>query len=124
MHGWARCSFQIKCTETHYVELFFLHLVGSVDLFFLHLVGSVGHIVHSGATGAQKIDALFFMLRWDWYVFHKKHARTHYTELAFLHLVGSVGHVVHYSASMTQNVDVLFFMLLWARYAFRKKRVG
>jgi hypothetical protein len=60
---------------------------------------------------ARTIDALFFMLGWDWYRYDKKHARTRYAELLFLHLVGSVGHVVHSSVSGAQNVDVIFFML-------------
>jgi hypothetical protein len=29
---------------------------------FLHLVGSDGHVVHSGASGKQNVNVLFFML--------------------------------------------------------------
>jgi hypothetical protein len=65
----------------------------------LHSVDSVGHVVHSGASGAGNVIALFFMLGWDWYGFDKKRTGTRYAELLFLHLVGSVGHIMHSGAS-------------------------
>jgi hypothetical protein len=43
----------------------------------------------------QNVDALFFMLGWDGYGFHKKRAGALYAKLVFLHPVGSVSHVVH-----------------------------
>jgi hypothetical protein len=55
----------------------------------------VGHIVHSGASGARNVDALFFMLGWNWYGIDKNSIG----KLVFLHLTGSMGHVVHSGAS-------------------------
>jgi hypothetical protein len=43
--------FSKKRGETRYAELV-----------FLHLVGSAGHVVHSCASGASNIEALFFMV--------------------------------------------------------------
>jgi hypothetical protein len=67
----------------------------------LHPVGSVSHVVHSVASGAQQVDSLFFMLRWDWYRFQKESIETRYAKLEFLHSVGYVGHVMHSGASGT-----------------------
>jgi hypothetical protein len=78
---------------------------------FFHPVGSAGHIMPTGASGARNVDALFFMLGWDWYGFNKKRTGTRYTELMFLHLEGSAGHVVHSGVSGAQNVDALFFKM-------------
>jgi hypothetical protein len=47
----ARCGFHKKGVDTHYTEIV-----------FLHLVGSTGHVVHSRASGARNIDALFSCL--------------------------------------------------------------
>jgi hypothetical protein len=68
----------------------------------------MGHVVHSGASGVRNINALFFMLGWDQYRFHKKRAGTRYAKLVFLHLVGCAGHIVHSGASTLRNIDALF----------------
>jgi hypothetical protein len=47
--------------------------------------------VHSGASGAQNVDVLFFMLGWAPCGSHKKHIGTSYAELVFLHLMGFAG---------------------------------
>jgi hypothetical protein len=88
MLWWAQYGFHKKSTGTRYVELVFLHAMGFAC-----------HVVHSGASAAQNIDALFFMLGWARCGFQKKRIGTHYAELVFLHPVGSTSHVVHFSAS-------------------------
>jgi hypothetical protein len=76
MLRWASRSFNKKLTGTCYTELV-----------FLHPVGSAGHVVHSGAYGAQNVDALFFVPAWARCCFHKKDAEPRYAELVFLHPV-------------------------------------
>ncbi len=66
----------IKSVLRHYSKLVFLRLVRSTD-----------YVLHSGASEARNVDALYFMLRWDWYGFHKKHTRIRYAELVSLHAV-------------------------------------
>jgi hypothetical protein len=88
MLGWDRYGFYEKQVETRYTELV-----------FLHPVGYVGHIVHSGASGVQNIDAPFFMFGWARCGFHKKCTGTRYTKLVFLHPVGYEGHLLLSDAS-------------------------
>jgi hypothetical protein len=72
-----------------------------------------GHIVHSGASRECNGDALFLMLRWDWYRLDKKCSRTRYAELVLLHSVGYAGHVVHSGASGECNGNALFSCFGW-----------
>jgi hypothetical protein len=92
------------------------------ELVFLHPVGSARHILNSGAFGPRKVEALFFMLGWDQYRFHKKRDRRRYIKHVFLHPVGFAGHVVQSDAFTERNDDPLFFLLEWARCGFHKKR--
>jgi hypothetical protein len=61
------------------------------ELVCLHPLRYVGHIVCSGASGAQNIDSLFFTCRWVLCGSDKKHVVTIYARVVFLHLVGFAG---------------------------------
>jgi hypothetical protein len=88
MHGWDRHEFHKKHDVAHYVELV-----------FLYPVGSGGHIVHSVASWARNVDALFFWLGWDRCSFQEKRVRLRYVKLVFLHSLGYAGYIVHSAAS-------------------------
>jgi hypothetical protein len=87
MLRWVRCGYHKKHVGIRYAELV-----------YFHPVGYVGHVLHSRASGARNLIALFFILGWARCGFHKKRARTRCVELVFLHPVGSTGLIVHSSA--------------------------
>jgi hypothetical protein len=58
-----------------------------IELLFLHPVGSAGKILHSVKTRLRNIDGLVFMLGWYGDRLNKKRIGTHYIEILFLHLV-------------------------------------
>jgi hypothetical protein len=61
MLRWDRYGFRKKHAGTRYNEFG-----------VLHPVGTAGHVVHSSASVARNINALFFMLRWTWWGFSQK----------------------------------------------------
>jgi hypothetical protein len=110
MLGWASCGFHKKCVVTP-------------TCVFASVV-FVGLVLHSCASGASNVDALFFMLRWIKCSFNKYRAGTRHAELVFLHPKGSAGHIVHSGSSGARIVDGLFFMLRWAWYGLYKQCTG
>jgi hypothetical protein len=72
MLRWDQCSSHKKHVGASYV-----------DLVLLHPVGYAGHVVHCGVSGAQIVNALFFLLGWDRYRFQKKCIDPHYAKLVF-----------------------------------------
>jgi hypothetical protein len=61
MLRWGRYRLHKKHVGTRYAEPVFLHPVGFTV-----------HVMHSGVSVAQNINALFFILRWDECGFQKK----------------------------------------------------
>jgi hypothetical protein len=104
MLRWDRYGFHTKLAEKRYVELV-----------FLHRVGSLGQVVHSSASGAQNVDTLFLLLGWSRCGFHTNCSGIRDAKLVLLHPVASAGHVVHSGASGAWNINALFFKLMWAR---------
>jgi hypothetical protein len=69
----------------------------------------MGPILYFGTSGMSNVDALFFILWWDWYEFDKKkHVGTRYVKLVFFNPMGSVVHMVRSGASRARNGNTLF----------------
>jgi hypothetical protein len=73
MLGLARCDFHKKHAKIRYVELV-----------FLHPVGSVGHVVDSYASNPRNVDGIYFVLGWARCGFHRKRVGTCYAKHVFL----------------------------------------
>jgi hypothetical protein len=82
----------------------------------------VGHVVHSGASGVRKVNALFFVLTWAGAV-NLKSTPGHITlcVFAFGEICGSRS---AFRCIRTQNINALFFMIGWAHSGFHRKHVG
>jgi hypothetical protein len=80
--------------------------------------------VHFIVSGVRNVNALFFMLGWNQYGFHKKRVGTRYAELVFLHPLRSTGHVVHSDASRARNVQALFLCSGGPDTDFTKSTLG
>jgi hypothetical protein len=97
MHGWVWCRSNKKHGMTRYHELM-----------FLHLVGYAGHVVRSGASEAQNVNTLFFILRSVQCGSHKHHVEARYAKHMFLYPLGSVGHIVR-SGAFERKMSTHYF---------------
>jgi hypothetical protein len=112
MLGGAQCNFHLKCVRTRYVELV-----------FLHPVGSAGHVLHCGASEKRNVEALFLGSPGTVMGFIKR-PPGHVTPNLCFASSGIFGHVLHFGVSGSRNVNTLFFMLESAQCNFHKKCAG
>jgi hypothetical protein len=113
MLGLHRYGFHKNCNGTRYVELLFLHPVGSAR-----------HVVHSVRL-RHETSMHYFSCSGGTSTDLTKSASGHVgPNFCFLHPEGSVGNIVHSDASWAQNVNTLFFMLGWDQYGFEKITTG
>jgi hypothetical protein len=107
--GWARCASHEKRIGEQYTKLV-----------FLHLVRSVGHIVCSGASEVQNVNALFFMLGWADVDLEKVRPDTLRRTYVF-----SSGAIYGSRSAFwgVRGMKHLFFMIEWAQCGLEKTRL-
>jgi hypothetical protein len=90
MLRWDRYGFHENCNRTRYVELLFLHPVGSAR-----------HVVHSVRPGRETSMYYFSCLAGTSMDLRKSASGHIVPNLCFLHPEGSASNVVHSGASST-----------------------